>query len=85
VYRVHWLRAKAMYNRWIKKDILVCLKMKWTVQYFQHQTKGWKDFQDANKMEAKPSHVVYAERQIIMWNQFSEQAKDSFHRLGTVV
>ncbi|EGN97530.1 hypothetical protein SERLA73DRAFT_37957, partial [Serpula lacrymans var. lacrymans S7.3] len=33
-YWVHWLRAKSLYNRWIEEDILVCLKMKWTVQYF---------------------------------------------------
>ncbi|EGO30700.1 hypothetical protein SERLADRAFT_404756 [Serpula lacrymans var. lacrymans S7.9] len=38
-YRVHWLSAKAMYNRWIEEDILVHLKIKWTVQYFQHQAK----------------------------------------------
>ncbi|EGO02600.1 hypothetical protein SERLA73DRAFT_47361, partial [Serpula lacrymans var. lacrymans S7.3] len=84
-YRVHWLRVKAMYNRWIEEDILARLEMKWTVQYFQHQAKRWKDFYNANEMEAKPSHVAYAERQIRMWNQFSEQAKDSFQRLGIVV
>ncbi|EGN92810.1 hypothetical protein SERLA73DRAFT_65128, partial [Serpula lacrymans var. lacrymans S7.3] len=73
---VHWLRAKAMYNRWIEEDILVCLKMKWTVQYFQHQAKRWK---------GSPGHVAYAERQIRIWNQFSEQAKELFQRLGIVV
>ncbi|EGN96029.1 hypothetical protein SERLA73DRAFT_37825, partial [Serpula lacrymans var. lacrymans S7.3] len=77
-YQIHWLRAKAMYNRWIEEDILVCLKMKRTVQYFQHQAKCWKGFRDANRIEAKPGHVAYAERQIRMWNQFLKQAEDSF-------
>ncbi|EGO02480.1 hypothetical protein SERLA73DRAFT_47685, partial [Serpula lacrymans var. lacrymans S7.3] len=29
---LYWLRQKVMYNRWIEENILVCLKMKWTVQ-----------------------------------------------------
>ncbi|EGO04450.1 hypothetical protein SERLA73DRAFT_43691, partial [Serpula lacrymans var. lacrymans S7.3] len=82
---VCWLRAKAMYNRWIEEDIPVCLKMKWTVQYFQHQAKHGKAFYNVNEMEAKPGHGAYAERQIRIWNQFSEQAKESFQRLGIVV
>ncbi|EGO21549.1 hypothetical protein SERLADRAFT_410165 [Serpula lacrymans var. lacrymans S7.9] len=38
-YQVHWLRAKAMYNRWIEEDILVCLKVKRMWNQFSEQAE----------------------------------------------
>ncbi|KAG1844236.1 hypothetical protein F4604DRAFT_1596241 [Suillus subluteus] len=39
VYRVHWLRTLALYDRWAEELLLVGLEMIWMVDFFLHKSQ----------------------------------------------
>ncbi|KAG1843164.1 hypothetical protein DFJ58DRAFT_665500 [Suillus subalutaceus] len=43
VYRVHWLRAKALRDRWKEEMMLVQLEMDWTCNFFLWKATQWGD------------------------------------------
>ncbi|KAF8547808.1 hypothetical protein OG21DRAFT_1479386 [Imleria badia] len=40
-YRVHWLRAKAMRDRWMEEEELLTAEFEWTISFFKHKAAGW--------------------------------------------
>ncbi|KAG1828050.1 hypothetical protein DFJ58DRAFT_672439, partial [Suillus subalutaceus] len=42
-YRVHWLRAKALRDRWKEEMMLVQLEMDWTCNFFLWKATQWGD------------------------------------------
>lgn len=80
VKRVHWLRARAQYQRWREECILVGYEMQWTVRYFLNKSSLWKPsaLPDADPEFATPGAAAYANRQATMWHRLALIADKSF-------
>ncbi len=78
VYRVHWFRAKARYDRWNEEFTLVPLEMEWMVSYFKKQAEIWAVRQ---AQCAEPGPICYAIWQASMWADFASQASQAFQKL----
>lgn len=84
VYRVHWLRAKAWFDRWKEESVLVPSEMDWTVRFFKHKAGQWTDRRSKAVADGLPGHACYAARQEAMWNKFAVQAQEQFDKVTTV-
>ena len=78
VYRVNWLRAKARHDRWKEELLIVRYEMKWTILWFKHQMKEWKDRLRRSVEEKKLGHIAYAEKQVAMWKMFMREGERGF-------
>jgi hypothetical protein len=78
VKRVHWLRARALNQRWHEEKILVEYEMQWTVRYFLHKCKEWEKGRDEADVSAGAR--AYAARQVRRWRQSAEAADSLFSR-----
>jgi len=77
VKRVHWLRARALNQRWHEEEILVEYEMQWTVRYFLYKCREWEAGRDK---AAVAGARVYAVRQARRWRQYAEAADNLFSR-----
>jgi hypothetical protein len=78
VYRINWLRAKARFDRWDEELITVCHEMKWTVMWFGHQAGEWRRRAEQSQLIGKQGLQAYAEKQVVMWETFREEAVKGF-------
>jgi hypothetical protein len=78
VKRVHWLRARALNQRWHEEKILVEYEMQWTVRYFLYKCKEWEGGRD--QAVAVSGARVYAIRQARRWREYAEAADSLFSR-----
>jgi hypothetical protein len=46
VNRVHWLRAKAQFERWKEEQDSIHNEAEWVPVYFHAKAKLWKDWMD---------------------------------------
>jgi hypothetical protein len=72
VQRVHWLRARALNNRWKEELTLVGYEMEWTTRYFLYRAGKWQ----VQCPEAGPS--AYAARQAAQWGGLASEADRAF-------
>jgi hypothetical protein len=75
---VHWLKAKARFDRWSEEFLLLKNEMDWTVRYFNHRSQLWKDLAKSAEERSLGGHAAYAFRQEWMWTRFSTAAKTEF-------
>jgi len=79
VYRVHWLRARALSHRWVEELCLTQHEMTWTTLYFLRQADEWwwRRWQK-NLQEQKNGPAAYAQRMIQLWGDMAMNASLSF-------
>ncbi|KAG2752022.1 hypothetical protein P692DRAFT_20725514, partial [Suillus brevipes Sb2] len=77
-YRVHWLRAKALKDRWEEEHLLVRHEMNWTCDYFMHKAEEW--IQLGAMTKDKVGHLAYAARQCKMYQRLCQDAMDAFNK-----
>ena len=85
VYRVHWLVAKAQYDRWTEEVQITSSEMEWTTRYFLTQSLKWstrRDQQMAEGMNVSAGHVCYADRQACMWSSFAMHAQNRYQAVS---
>lgn len=76
---MHWLRARALNQRWHEEVVLVTYEMQWTVCYFLHKCKEWRE--GAHNPEASPGARAYAIRQGRRWQLLADGADFLFTRV----
>jgi hypothetical protein len=52
--------------------------MKWVVNWFLNKEKWWKARADESDIKKKKGHSIYAWKQVGLWSQFGEKAKEEF-------
>jgi hypothetical protein len=82
VNRVHWLRARAQMHRWNEELILVGHEMKWTVQYYMHQSRIWNDRIIVAREMGENGAAAYASRKKAIWGQMAAAAKKQFQQVN---
>ncbi|KIO09325.1 hypothetical protein M404DRAFT_21888 [Pisolithus tinctorius Marx 270] len=71
-YRTHWLRAKAVQDRWSEEEQLLTAEFQWTINYFNYQAVQWHTCR--SECDALGTSC-YAARQIAVYERLSEHAK----------
>ncbi|KAI6141259.1 hypothetical protein BKA82DRAFT_3986329, partial [Pisolithus tinctorius] len=71
-YRIHWLRAKAVQDRWTEEEELLTAKFQWTLNFFTHRAVQWQLFQ--SKCEAI-GPTCYTAKQIAIFERLAEQTQ----------
>lgn len=81
VKRVHWLRARAIKQRWEEEVSFVRHEMEWTVRYWLHKSRSWTD----GIAEARQSghavsagSIAYALRQRDLYRHMADAADAAF-------
>ncbi|KAG1733409.1 uncharacterized protein EDB91DRAFT_1084462 [Suillus paluster] len=77
-YQVHWLRAKALRDRWEEEMLLVQHEMNWTYNFFLHKAEQWILLATISKAADKVGHLAYAARQCKMYQRLYEDSRDAF-------
>ncbi|PPQ93197.1 hypothetical protein CVT25_007856 [Psilocybe cyanescens] len=78
---VHWLCARAQFQRWDEEKTLVSYEMHWTVSYFINKSRLWKSAATApgrDSVPLLPGVVAYAHWQSDLWHQLALIADQSF-------
>ncbi|KAG1889031.1 uncharacterized protein F5891DRAFT_1198847 [Suillus fuscotomentosus] len=84
-YQVHWLRAKALWDRWREEMLLVKLEMDWTCKFFLWKTTQWGDHMQESLEKHLPGHGCYAGRQSQMYSLLAQDAQAAFQDLQNVL
>ncbi|KAI6148756.1 hypothetical protein BKA82DRAFT_3978415, partial [Pisolithus tinctorius] len=71
-YRTHWLRAKAVQDRWSEEEQLLTAEFQWTINYFNYRAVQWHTCR--SECDALGTSC-YAARQIAVYERLSEHAK----------
>ncbi|KAG1834324.1 hypothetical protein DFJ58DRAFT_652738 [Suillus subalutaceus] len=82
-YRVHWLRAKALRDRWKEEMMLVQLEMDWTCNFFLWKATQWGDRMRESLVKHLPGHACYSGRQSQMYSLLAQDAQAAFQDLKT--
>ncbi|KAG1854634.1 hypothetical protein F4604DRAFT_1591094 [Suillus subluteus] len=78
VYRVHWLRTKALQDRWAEELLLVGHEMHWTIKFLAHKAETWLGRTTQNGEPVEDGLRCYAIRQAQMYRQLAEDAHARF-------
>jgi len=78
VYRIHWLRAKARYDRSREDVCLLRHEMTWTINYFVHRSSSWQALSNGMDPTLQPGHIAYASQQMLVWTAFADKARVVF-------
>ena len=76
VKRVHFLRARALRNRWKEEHILLSYEMQWTVRNFLKNSEKWR--QGADTTDISSGAKAYALRQESRWKGMAVQSDKLF-------
>ncbi|KDQ51515.1 hypothetical protein JAAARDRAFT_140026 [Jaapia argillacea MUCL 33604] len=58
VYRVHWLRAKAMRDQWREELVIVLREMDWVQHFFQHKLEEWSSWSWCSASTVSRAHLI---------------------------
>ena len=75
VNRVHWLQAKAQFERWKEEQDSICNEAVWVPGYFHTVVEHWKAQINFAMQGDLSWHAAYASRQAYAWEELSISAK----------
>ncbi|KAF8262068.1 hypothetical protein EI94DRAFT_1603959 [Lactarius quietus] len=67
--RVHWLRAKAQFERWKEEQDSIHNEAVWVPAYFHAQAELWRNRMMLSVQAGNPGHVAYAAHQAHAWDE----------------
>ncbi|KAG2103721.1 uncharacterized protein F5147DRAFT_654633 [Suillus discolor] len=79
-YHVHWLRAKALRDRWAEAILLVEHEMEWTCNFFHQKGQEW-IYLGATCKQCEKGHLAYAARQCKIYECLFTEARHAFDRI----
>jgi hypothetical protein len=77
--RLHWLRARAQYNRWAEEVLLTQHEMEWTTRYFMHMANKWKLISALHP--DRKGHAAFAAQQIGTWEELGRVADETYGKV----
>ena len=75
VDRVHWLRAKAQFQRWMEEQASIHNEAKWVPTYFHAKAEQWKVIMSPSATKGDHGHEAYASQQMHSWEELCKSAK----------
>ena len=74
VDRVHWLRAKAQFERWKEEQDSIHNEAVWVPAYFHVKAELWSEWMNYAVREQLLGHAAYASRQAYAWEELSRSS-----------
>ena len=68
---MHWLRAKAQFERWLEEQDSIHNEAKWVPAYFNTKSKMWKKLMVSSADGSLKGHEAYASYQMQAWKELS--------------
>ncbi|KIK77720.1 hypothetical protein PAXRUDRAFT_165942, partial [Paxillus rubicundulus Ve08.2h10] len=78
-YSSHWLRAKALKDRWEEEVELLRAEGKWTINFFDHKARSWDKLFWASDRQGWVGLACYAVRQWADFSRLWDHCKDLLH------
>ncbi len=74
VERVHWLRAKAQFERWLEEQDSIHNEAQWIPAYFHTRAESWRTLMAFAAQGSMKGHEAYASYQMNSWEELSRSA-----------
>ncbi|KAI9443671.1 hypothetical protein BJY52DRAFT_1102431, partial [Lactarius psammicola] len=75
VNRVHWLRAKAQFQRWMEEQASLHNEAEWVPAYFHAKAEQWKVLISKVAQRSQHGHKSYASQQMYLWEELSRSSE----------
>ena len=75
VNRVHWLRAKAQFQRWLEEQASIYNEAKWVPAYFHAKAEQWEALMNIAAQQSQHGHEAYASQQMHSWEELSRSSE----------
>ncbi|KAH9163423.1 hypothetical protein EDB89DRAFT_1822957, partial [Lactarius sanguifluus] len=75
VERVHWLRARAQFERWLEEQHSIHNEAEWVPAYFHAKTEIWKKLMTIATQGSLKGHQAYASYQMHAWEELSRSSR----------
>ncbi|KAG1719727.1 hypothetical protein EDB19DRAFT_1647835 [Suillus lakei] len=83
-YRVHWLRAKSLRDRWKEELLVVESEMDWTCNFFLRKAAQWIERMGESSANRLRGHACYSGRQSRMYLLLAQDAQAAFQDLKRI-
>jgi hypothetical protein len=77
VNRVHWLRAKAQFERWLEEQASIHNEAVWVPAYFHSKAEQWEEQMKNAAQYSQKGHAAYASQQMHSWEELSKSSEKS--------
>ena len=77
VERVHWLRAKAQFERWLEEQDSIHNEAHWAPAFFQSKAETWRQRMVSASKGSLKGHEAYASYQMGAWEGLSDNSKNA--------
>jgi hypothetical protein len=77
VERVHWLRAKAQFQRWLEEQDSIHNEAQWIPAYFNAKADMWKKLMAFSIQGSLKGHEAYASYQAYAWQDLSQSSANA--------
>ena len=81
VDRVHWLRAKAQFERWREEQDSIHNEAVWVPAYFHAKAELWSEWRTFAIQEQLLGHATYALRQAYAWEELSRSSTNALSHI----
>lgn len=77
VERVHWLRAKAQFERWLEEQDSIHNEAEWIPAYFHAKAETWRHLMALAAQGSLKGHEAYASYQMDAWEELSQSSANA--------
>jgi hypothetical protein len=77
VEQVHWLHARAQFERWVEEQDSIHNEAKWIPTYFHTKSESWRMLMAWAVHGSLKGHASYASYQMFAWEELSRSAAKS--------
>ncbi|KAF8437114.1 hypothetical protein L210DRAFT_3505436 [Boletus edulis BED1] len=81
-YRVHWLRSKAVKDRWQEEVELLRAEFEWATNFFQRTAEDWEHRSVRCQNKRLEGQACYAARQSAIYGRLRDQCKVAWEKLN---
>jgi hypothetical protein len=74
---VHWLRAKAQFERWLEEQASIYNEAVWVPAYFHAKAEQWEKRTKNAVQYLQHGHGAYASQQMHLWEELSKSSEKS--------
>ena len=77
VEKVHWLRAKAQFERWLEEQQSIHNEAEWIPSWFHAKAETWKVLMVTAEEASLRGHQAYASHQMHTWEELSQSSREA--------
>ena len=79
---MHWLRAKAQFERWLEEQDSIHNEADWIPAFFQSKAESWRLHMRHSSQGSLKGHEAYASYQIYAWERLANSSKNALSEIA---